>query len=137
MCNIDYIMSLIDWHKSSEDQKKGIELAKMVKSINVFIQPIDRINNKNVWDNCAKILSARNDEELEPYLIQLMEWLQDLTWPGAICILNRMRNYTNRSSFDFAFRVCIRRAKALDDVVWLNNLNEIFGYTIVETLDEN
>ena len=36
MCNIDYIMDLLDWNNSIVDQTKGKELAREVKSINVF-----------------------------------------------------------------------------------------------------
>ena len=91
MINIDYIMDLLDWNNSAEEQEKGIRLARDVKCINVFLQP--RSNryhryNKNVWDNCAKILSDRSDEELEPYLTALFEWIEDLNWPGAIVYWN-------------------------------------------------
>ena len=96
MVNIDYIMSLIDWKKSEKDQLKGIEMARDIRNINVFLQPCNKGYDKNVWDNCAKILSERNDEELLPYLIDLFRWLQDLNWPGAFCILNRLRrSYEN------------------------------------------
>lgn len=125
MCNIDEIMDMLDWNNNLDEQIKGRELAKEVKSINVFLQPLDQYHNKNVWDNCAKILSDRSDKELMPYLFPLLEWLQDMNWPGALCILDRVNKYADDRSFDFAFRECIRRATALDDHIWLNNLHEI------------
>ena len=91
MVNIDAIMALLDWNNSTEQQERGIELAKDVKCINVFLQPNQREYGKNVWDNCAKILSERSDAELSPYLVDLMRWLQDMNWPGAFCILERLR----------------------------------------------
>ena len=39
MVNIDYIMELLDWNNSIEKQEQGVELAKEVKCINVFLQP--------------------------------------------------------------------------------------------------
>ena len=90
MINIDYIMELIDRNNSIEEQAMGIKLAQDVKCINVFLQPLSPYE-KNVWDNCAKILSERTNEELAPYLIELMEWLQDMNWPGAFCILDRLK----------------------------------------------
>ena len=39
MIDVDYIMSLIDWNQSSEKQKTGIQMAKNIQSINVFLQP--------------------------------------------------------------------------------------------------
>ena len=59
MVSIDYIMDLLDWNNSKEDQERGVKLAESVKCINVFLQPNSYRYGKNVWDNCAKILSAR------------------------------------------------------------------------------
>ena len=122
MVNIDYIMGLLDWNKSINDQVKGIEMAKDVENINVFLQPCNKYYNKNVWDNCAKILSEKTDEELSPYLVELLEWLQDLNWPGALCIVNRLENYVDDISFNLAFNTSIKYAQALKDEVWESNL---------------
>lgn len=125
MINIDYIMQLIDWNNSTYKQNKGIKLARKVKSINVFLQPNDERNNKNVWENCAKILSERSDDELSYYLIELLEWLQDTNWPGATCIFERIKRYSDDESFNFAYNYCIKRAHILNDEIWLNNLDDL------------
>ena len=122
MVNIDYIMDLLDWNNSIEKQEQGVKLAKEVKCINVFLQPGSHYYGKNVWDNCAKILSARSNEELSPYLIELMAWLQDMNWPGAFCILNRLKKMVNEQLFKHSYTICLKCAKALDDEVWESNL---------------
>ncbi len=55
-----------------------------------------------VWDNCAMILSERTDEELSPYLLQLMEWLIYVKGKRA-------------------------KSKLFEDEVWLSNVLEIQG----------
>lgn len=120
--NIDYIMSLIDWNKSIDEQTYGITMAENVENINVFLQPCNKNYNKNVWENCAKILSKRTDDELSPYLVELLKWLQDLNWPGAFCILNRLQKYADDSSYDLAFQTCLKYAQALEDEIWESNL---------------
>ena len=115
-------MDLLDWNNSIEKQEQGIKLAKEVKCINVFLQPGSHYYGKNVWGNCAKILSARSNEELSPYLIELMEWLQDMNWPGAFCILNRLKEMVNEQLFKHSYTICLKCAKALDDEVWESNL---------------
>lgn len=122
MINIDYIMSLIDWNKSINEQVDGIKMAKDVENINVFLQPCNKNYNKNVWENCAKILSKRTDDELSPYLVELLEWLQDLNWPGAFCILDRLQKYVDDHSYNLAFNTCLKYAQALEDDVWESNL---------------
>lgn len=122
MTDIDYIMSLLDWNNSVAGQVKGIKLAENVENINVFLQPCNKSYSKNVWDNCAKILSTRTDEELSPYLVELLEWLQDLNWPGAFCILDRLQKYADRPSLNRALITCLKYAQATEDEVWENNL---------------
>ena len=121
MVNIDYIMELIVWNNSIEEQALGIRLARDVKCINAFLQPGSPYG-KNVWDNCAKILSERTNEELAPYLIELMEWLQDMNWPGAFCILERLKSLKKIPEFQCWYDTCMKCAKALEDEAWISNL---------------
>lgn len=121
MTDIDYIMELLDWNRTEEEQAKGRELARDVKSVNVFLQP----NGKNLWDNCALILAERSDEELEPYLLNLMAWLEDMNWPGAFCILDRLNRYADTSMFNWALKSSLELAKAMHAKIWRKNLKEI------------
>ena len=122
MVDIDVIMQLIDWNKSKTEQYEGVRLAKGVKCLNVFLQPCDKEYNKNVWENCALILSERSDEELSPYVLELLLWLQDLNWPGAIRILNRLKKFKDKSSLIRIWKKCLKCAKTLNEKTWLNNL---------------
>ena len=124
MINIDYIMNLLDWNNSIEDQSLGIKLAQDVRCINAFLQP-GIPYGKRVWGNCAAVLANRSDTELRPYLHQLFEWLIDMNWPGAYCILERLRQYKDKKSFNCMMNICINEAQALNEEVWLNNLSEL------------
>lgn len=121
MVDIDYILELLDWNNNLDKQSLGLKLAQNVKCINVFLQPRLPYGIK-VWDNCAKILSQKTDEELSPYLVELLVWLQDLNWPGALCILDRLQKYKKDLSYHIAFNMCLKCAEALDDGTWENNL---------------
>lgn len=126
MINIDYIMELIHWDKSEEEQKKGRELAKKVKILYVFIQPGGNNTDKPVWDNCALILAEHSDNELNDYLYDLIEWLQDMNWPGAFCIFNRLKKYKNKENLISACEFCKKQAKKLEDEVWESNINDLY-----------
>ena len=121
MIKVDTIMKLIDWNNSIEEQAQGIALAKDVKCLSVFLRP-GMPYGENVWYNCAKILSERTDEELEPYIVVLMEWLQDMNWPGAFCIFDRLQEYIDDASYNVAFDSSLKHAQALGDAVWEDNL---------------
>ena len=70
MVDINDIMDLLDWNQSAENQAKGRALGQDIECINVFLQPCNKNSNKNVWENCAKILSERTNEEFSPYLVE-------------------------------------------------------------------
>ncbi len=120
--SIDEIMDMLDWNNPINLQAKGCSLAKKIKCIDVFLQPTHPKYNKNVWDNCAKILSKRTDVELSCYLEQLMEWIKDMNWPGAYVIYNRLKKYKEPNSFNYSFRVSVEFARNLKDEQWQKNL---------------
>lgn len=123
MVDITEILDMLDWHMPPEVQTKGIYLAKNIETISPFIQPLTPKHNKNVWENCAVIIAERNDESLTPHLVELLEWLQDMNWPGAFRILHRLKEYSDRKSISSAINICIKKAKTCDDEVWESNLH--------------
>lgn len=65
---------------------------------------------------------AEGDFELSPYLIELLTWLQDLNWPGALCVFDRLQKYEDKVSYSRALDTCLKYAKAVKDNVWESNL---------------
>lgn len=122
MSDITEIMDMLDWHMPPEIQFKGISLAKNIESVIPFIQPFTSRYNKNVWENCAEIIADKSDEKLKPHLVQLLEWLQDMNWPGAFRIQDRLQKYADNNSIYSAINFCIEMAKSCNDVAWEENL---------------
>lgn len=122
MVDITEIMDMLDWHMPTEIQTEGISLARNIETIIPFIQPLTPKHNKNVWENCAVIISERSDEEIKPHLPEVLEWLQDMNWPGAFCIMNRLKNHSDKNSILGAISICIQKAKGCNDEVWEDNL---------------
>lgn len=122
MVTTEKIMDMLDWHMPSEIQAKGRALAMNMDTFIPFIQPLTPKHNKNVWDNCAAIIAEKKDEELKPYLTELLEWLQDMNWPGAFCILHRLQKYTDANSISNAVNACVKKAQMQKDETWERNL---------------
>lgn len=122
MVNIDYILELFDWENSTEEQERGVVLARDIRCTSVFLQP-GIPYGKRVWDNCARALAERDDEILRPYLIPLLEWIQDMNWPGAYCILRRLQQFKDFNSLSIYVDICKEKAKLLGDDIWEDNLN--------------
>lgn len=129
MVSTTEIMNMLDWHMPPEIQAKGRELAKKSEAILPFLQPLTPKHNKNVWENCAAILAEKRDEELKPYLVQLLEWMQDMNWPGAFRIFDRLQKYSDERSIHSAILVCVKEAKRHNDDTWESNLNMLMRKT--------
>lgn len=123
MVDILEILDMIDWSMPAETQSRGISLASKFENIVPFIQPLTPKHNKNVWENCAVIISQKSDEEIKPYLVELLEWLQDTNWPGALCILDRLCKYSDNNTIFEAINTCIEKAQKNRDDVWNSNLH--------------
>jgi len=122
MVDVMGIMDMLDWHMPPETQSRGILLAQNIETIIPFIQPLTPRHNKNVWENCAVIIAGKSDEKLKPHLVELLEWLQDMNWPGAFCILDRLKRYSDNDSICNAINICVKKAKDCNDDVWKCNL---------------
>lgn len=137
-CNIDEIMDMLDWNNPVEVQEKGIELGSKIRCINVFLQPGHAGHVKNVWDNCAKILYQKSDEELRPYLCEMLEWLEDSNWPGYFTILDRLMKYKDIESLSFDLQEIVKIAKGVNNNMWLLNLADLLEYnSLRECLPDN
>ena len=108
LIRIDEILDMLDWNNSQEIQAKGVSLGSKVDDLSVFLQPVSEKHKKNVWDNCALILDGKSDEELAPYLPQLLEWLQDLNWPGTFTIIRTLKEVFGPVAFALFCSSCSR-----------------------------
>ena len=122
MMEITNILDMLDWNVSTEIQSTGRAMARKIQVLEPFVQPLTPKYNKNVWENCAIILSEKNDEELKPYLPKLLEWLQDMNWPGAFCIRDRLQRFSDKKSLQHAISICIEKSRDLGDEIWERNL---------------
>lgn len=118
---IDEIYDMLAWDSGMEE--KGIEEGKKLRNLYPFIQPNVPGKSKSVWENCAKIIVSKTDEELKPYLFSLFEWLQDMNWPGAMEIFDRL----SKIPFDVLeiyYQMSVKEAKKTKDNVWLMILKD-------------
>ena len=128
---IDDIYDLFTWDASySEEEynarvKKGIAEARKLRNLYPFIQPIIAgRNSKSAWEPCAVVVALKSDEELEPYINRLLEWLKDMNWPGAEIIFDRLSKVPiEKMKENLAFSILC--AKRENDRSWLNTLEAL------------
>ena len=124
------LLQMLDSSNDLDIQLKGIIIASSLKDLNPFIQPMEPQCNKNVWENCAKIVAHKTDAELSPYLYKLLEWIQDLNWPGAFIIIERLKK-TNGFLLANPYQKAVLNALKMpaDSREWLDNLSILIENT--------
>ena len=65
MHNINELFEMLDSDNDAEVQAAGIEEAKQIQYFSILFQPVE---NKSVWQNCAKAIVAKSDSELHEYM---------------------------------------------------------------------
>ena len=101
----------------------------------VYKDPVLYQDSAGKWqeiDNTLETSDNENDEisnfngyatkSNKPYLVELLGWLQDMNWPGAFCILNRLQRYADNNSLRDAINICIEKARKCRNEVWEGNL---------------
>lgn len=127
MIDIDSIVKMLDWDNDISIQASGIAQAGEVKCLKAFFQPTSCLYGKRVWENCAIVICSRNDNELVPYLLDMLLWLQDINWPGAERVLRRLTQFCDGDYLGFLISRMIPALIAVDDYTWLTNLQELIN----------
>ena len=127
MTNIDRIMYLLDWDRTPAEQREGLSLAREVVCINAFFQPIGPSYSKSVWDNCATVICERSDQELQPYLTDMILWLQDLNWPGAEQIQQRLIAFGDVDRLALLLNSIVPALEKLGKSSWLIFLSDLLN----------
>lgn len=114
MTDINQLFHMLSWNSDDETQTAGIREAQKIEYLSVLFQPVE---SKGVWENCAKVIAGKPDEILSKYTFRMFEWLQDMNWPGAQIIWDRLLKMP-ANMISSAFQYSLKKAQALDDAPW-------------------
>ena len=124
MERMNQIYQMLDYKNSIDIQEKGKQLARKITDLSLLITPPA---SPSVWEQCAIILSEKTDDELVPYLTSILQWLYDLNWPGALTILNPLKNFSGKQLKKSFIDSVVRAINSHDDegMMWLDYLSEL------------
>ena len=117
--DIDTLYEMLDENRPIEVQEEAIREARKIKSLSVFMQPVEY---KLSWKNCAKVICEKTDKELNSYKYEMLEWLQDLNWPGAFLIMERLEKMNPQLLLN-ATIYAVKQALLLKDNEWLTYMS--------------
>lgn len=130
MPDINKIYEMLNWRNSPAVQLEGIRLVREINDLSLLIQPPA---DPSVWEHCAKVLCEKSDAELEPYLDGLLEWLQDLNWPGAMTIVERLKTFSGEKLKKPLESAIIKSNKMSDNegLMWQDYLSELLDNSVL------
>ena len=117
--DIDTLFEMLDENQPIEVQEEAIREARKIKSLSVLMQPVEY---KLSWKNCAKVICEKTDKELNSYKYEMLEWLQDLNWPGAFLIMERLEKMNPQLLLN-ATIYAVKQALLLKDNEWLTYMS--------------
>lgn len=82
--------------------------------------------DKRAWEPFAQRICSQGDEAIIPLIPDMLEWLQDLNWPGAVLFANRLRELPEAVVYPVVEKM-IERAKTENDEIWIENLQDWLG----------
>ena len=112
----------LDWNKSLEIQENAIKNLENVdsKSLYKLIQP----KSKSCWENAAKVLKKIGYPKIKEVIPELLEWLQDLNWPGVNIIFEILQEIEVTVLLPYIEEAIIR-AHDDDDELWIMGIKEL------------
>lgn len=112
----------LHWHVSAEKVEHSIEELLSIEDSQVtrLVQPID----KPYWDNAALVLQRIGYPRNKLALPGLIQWLQDINWPGARIAFQTLRVINKSILAPYIERALLEAAND-NDTDWIRTLKEL------------
>lgn len=114
------VIERLNWNNDKYDiaaAKKELEELPD-EYIKLLIQPISKFH----WDNAAEVITNIGVDRVISIMDELLLWIQDMNWPGAIKIFNMLKESNNVLIDDYIAQA-VETAKSENDEDWLENIN--------------
>lgn len=124
------IIDMLSWNRSEKIQKEGRYLINQKPNFDykTLILPDGR---KDCWTECAVIICELDNCNIIKLLPDLFVWLQDMNWPGAKEISERLSKIP-KSIISSIVEEAIAIAIRMDDEQWASNIR-----TMKDTITTN
>lgn len=120
-------LNMLSWNKAEEEQEEVLKTISKIKNYE-WEELIIPENRKDCWYNCARILAVQSDDVLIALNDRIFEWFQDINWPGADVLIDRLHQIPP-DKIRANYLMAIEKANVQMDEVWAENLQEVFkGY---------
>jgi hypothetical protein len=119
------ILALVDTYRRDKGGETGeVALSELLAAGEQKLGYLFFPNEKALWEPAAEILSMVGFPRLEGRIPQLLEWFQDLNWPGIDIVINLLRR-APRDVLLTQLESAASAAHAQGDDQWLGGLKRL------------
>ncbi len=116
MKNNDFVNLIYAYVDEGDDNVKKQILFYATEKPSLLVFPT---TDKSVWDTCAKLLIELPYGIIKPNLVSILEYYQDINWPGVSVITNYLLKIPKLDLFEAISKVLLI---AENDECWLFGL---------------
>ncbi|MCT4509582.1 MAG: DUF5071 domain-containing protein [Tepidibacter sp.] len=105
------------------------------EKVELLLQPID----KCYWENSAIVLNKIGYPHNKLAISGLLEWLQDMNWPGAMTARKTLMNIDKKILIPY-IEDSLSKAKNENDTIWITEIKELvedMNISEIDFLNEN
>lgn len=87
------VINKLNWNNDIRDIEEAKKELSLITDeyIHLLVQPIGKYH----WENSADVIVGLGVDKCIPIIDELLVWLQDLNWPGAVKIYNMLKESDN------------------------------------------
>ncbi|MDB5105334.1 MAG: hypothetical protein JWP91_3023 [Fibrobacteres bacterium] len=125
MSDSERILKLVDAYKGDKGGQAGeAALNQLLAASDEELGYLFFPSEKSKWEAAAEILYRIGFPRLTTRIPQLLEWFQDLNWPGIDVITNLLRNVSHEELL-MQMEKAVRIAHAEEDEQWIGGLKRL------------
>lgn len=113
---LDQLLDNLSWNRPIEVQNRAIEEILKFKPLDYTLLIMPKA--KSCWENAAKILRKSDLPHTREIVMGLLEWLQDLNWPGAQIVIEILESINKITLIPF-IEETLKKAALDGDYVWI------------------
>jgi len=133
MKNAKYLINDLNWNKPQKIQDNAIE--KLIdideKELYLLVRPS---KDKSCWENAAKVLEKIGYPKNKSILAELLIWLQDMNWPGAVIVFDILIA-ANKEDLIPYIENALKKANEERDYIWITSLKELINRKNISITD--
>ncbi|EKQ50588.1 MULTISPECIES: DUF5071 domain-containing protein [unclassified Clostridium] len=119
---INMLINKLDCNAPINSQKDAIE--QLLKIDDEYVTLLVQPQEKKYWENSARVLKSIGFPRNKLAIPGLLQWLQDLNWPGAMIAMETLQNVEVHVMLPY-LETAVQIAVEENDDMWIMALKEL------------